>query len=89
MSFVFFIISIVIYVGLVFKLLQYLPGGRAGISIVVRFCSFFFFQQFKQVTVVNNVCLWAFLFRPVVNVLFRHKQALHAFKEGMTLFVDL
>jgi len=49
----------------------------------------FFFQQFKQVTVVNNVCLWAFLFRPVVNVLFRHKQALHAFKEGMTLFVDL
>jgi len=33
--------------------------------------------------------LWAFLFRPVVNVLFRHKQALHAFKEGMTFFVDL
>jgi len=49
----------------------------------------FYPTTLKQVTVVNNVCLWAFLFRPVVNVLFRHKQALHAFKEGMTFFVDL
>jgi len=86
MSFAAFIVCVIIYVGLVYKGLQYQSEGRAAISIMVRwplyFCFLFADRRAMKVTIINNICLWAFLFRPVVSVLFRHKQALHAFKEG-------